>query len=220
MQQQQTLGDRHCHPGDGGSFPLAAVEQSLAARFEQQVQRDPAQLAVHSDSHAFSYGELNTCANRIAHGILQQRGVQDAPPAIAILLANDAPMLAAILGVLKSGAPYVPFDPAFPAERLAYYWQDAEATLLLTDAEHESLAVALTGNATQVLTIDALDAALPSHNPELAISPDALAYIYYTSGSTGTPKSVYNSQRNLLHHIRRNSNIFNVCATGVILRNQ
>lgn len=66
---------------------------------------------------------------------------------LPILLANDAPMLATILGVLKSGAPYVPFDPAFPTDRLAYYWQDAGATLLITDAEHYGMAVALIGNA-------------------------------------------------------------------------
>ena len=212
IEQQQVIRDHHRHPsGDESAFPLAAVEQSLAARFAQQVDRDPAHLAVQSDNHSLSYGQLNTFANRIAHLILAQQGVHETPPAVAILLANDAPMLAAILGVLKSGAPYVPFYPAFPAERLAYYWQDAGATLLLTDAEHYAMAVELTGDAAQVLSIDALDPRLPSHNPELAISPDALAYIYYTSGSTGTPKSVYNSQRNLLHHIRRNTNIFNVC---------
>ncbi len=212
MQEQQAIRNRYRHPsGDWCEFPLAATEQSLAARFAQQVERTPAQLAVQSDTHSFTYDQLNRFANRIAHCLLQRQGERDAPPAVAILLANDAPMLAAIFGVLKSGAPYVPFDPAFPQERLAYYWQDAGATLLLTAAEHEAMAVALTGNADQVIAIDALDPKVPDHNPELLISPDALAYIYYTSGSTGTPKSVYNSQRNLLHHIRRNTNIF--CVT-------
>ena len=208
-QAQRVICNRYRHPsGEACAFPLAAVEQSVAARFEQQVQRDPAHLAVQSDSHRLSYGQLNALANRIAHGILAQRGVQDAPPAVAILLANDAPMLAAMLGVLKSGTPYVPFDPAFPQERLAYYWTDAGATLLVTDADHYADAVTLTGDPAQVIDISKLATNLPEQNPPIAVPPDALAYIYYTSGSTGTPKSVYNSHRNLLHHIRRNTNIF------------
>jgi amino acid adenylation domain-containing protein len=211
-QEQSAIRDAHRHPCGGEmAFPLAAVEQSIAARFEQQVARDPTHLAVQSDECTLSYAELNLLANRIAHCILARRGILDAPRAVAILLPNDTRMLAAILGILKSGAPYVPFEPAFPAERLRYYWQDAGATLLLTNAEHYALAVALTGDAAQVITVDALAPELPSHNPNLTISPNALAYIYYTSGSTGTPKSVYNSQRNLLHHIRRNTNIFQVC---------
>lgn len=212
MHQQNALRDRHRHPSGGWSeFSLAAIEQSLGARFEEQAALYPDHLAVHSDAQDYTYRQLNRAANRIAHAILARPRGEGAPPAVAILLANDAPMLAAILGVLKSGAAYVPFDPAFPQERLAWYWQDAEATLLLTDAEHYPLAVALTGDAGQILSIDSLDADLPEHNPGIAVPPDAVAYIYYTSGSTGRPKSVYNSHRNLLHHIRRNSNIFCVC---------
>lgn len=212
MHHQTTIRDRHRHPDTAWEeFPLAAVEQSIGARFEEQVARYPERLAVYSDAGAWTYSQLNAYANRIAHAILIRQAQGTAKGAAAILLNNDAPMLAAILGVLKSGAPYVPFDPSFPQERLTYYWQDAGATLLLTDADHYAQAVDLTGGSAQVLSLDALPPDLPDHNPALAVSPDAIAYIYYTSGSTGAPKSVYNSHRNLLHHIRRNSNIFCVC---------
>ncbi|MBI3960727.1 MAG: non-ribosomal peptide synthetase [Chloroflexi bacterium] len=208
---QQEIRDRHRNPyAAWEEFPLAAVEQSVAARFAQQAARFPNHLAVFSDAGVFTYAQLNTLANRIAYAILARRGTGE-PAAVAILLDNDAPMLAAILGVLKSGAPYVPFDPSFPPERLAHYGQDAGAALILTDAAHFAQATALAGDAGQVLAIDALPGDLPNQNPPVVVSPDAVAYIYYTSGSTGAPKSVYNSHRNLLHHIRRNSNIFCVC---------
>ena len=212
MHPQNDLRDRYRHPSQAWQeFTLDAVNQSIGARFEDQVARQPDHLAAQNDDRSYSYSQLNRQANRVAHAILARQGEQSSPPAVAILLPNDAPMLAAMLGVLKSGAAYVPFDPAFPQERLAWYWQDAGATLLLTDTEHYDLAVALAGDAGQVLAIDSLDADLPEQNPGIAVAPDAVAYIYYTSGSTGRPKSVYNSHRNLLHHIRRNSNIFCVC---------
>lgn len=212
MSYHNAIRDRHRHPdGVWEEFSLAGVEQSIGARFEEQVVRYPERLAVYSDAAVLTFGELNRCANRIAHAILERRMGQAEAPAVAILLDNDAPMLAAILGVLKSGAPYVPFDPSFPQERLSHYWQDAGATLLLTDAAHREQALLLVNDPAQILAIDDLPADLPEANPEAAVSPDAIAYIYYTSGSTGAPKSVYNSHRNLLHHIRRNSNIFCVC---------
>lgn len=209
IEKQLAIRDRHRHPAGGwAAFSLAATEQSIGARFAAQVVRDPTQPAVTSAGASYTYGELNAFANRIAHAILARREQTAAPDAVAILLNNDAPMLAAMLGVLKSGAPYVPFDPAFPQERLAYYWADAGATLLLTDGDHYVDAVALAGDPAQVIDIGALPADLSTTNPPVTVSPDAVAYIYYTSGSTGTPKSVYNSHRNLLHHIRRNTNIF------------
>lgn len=209
--EQQATRDRHRHPDAiWEEFSLAAVEQSIGARFEEQVARHADALAVFSDAGAWTYGQLNGYANRIAHAILAGRGRGIAAP-VAILLNNDAPMLAAIFGVLKSGAPYVPFDPSFPPERLAHYGQDAGVSLILTDADHYDQAVALAGEPQRVIAIDDLPANLPEANPNVAVSPDAIAYIYYTSGSTGAPKSVYNSHRNLLHHIRRNSNIFCVC---------
>ncbi|MCB0063656.1 MAG: non-ribosomal peptide synthetase [Caldilineaceae bacterium] len=209
VEAQHAIRDRHRHPAGGWmEFPLAATEQSIGARFEAQVASDPTRPAVTSAGASYTYGELNAFANRIAHAILARRGKTEKPAAVAILLNNDAPMLAAMLGVLKSGAPYVPFDPAFPQERLAYYWADAGATLLLTDGDHYADAVALAGDETQVIDIHAFGTDLPTENPPITVFPDAIAYIYYTSGSTGTPKSVYNSHRNLLHHIRRNTNIF------------
>lgn len=204
--------DRHRHPDAAWEeFSLTGVEQSIGARFEEQVAHDPDRLAVYSDPGAWKYSQLNAYANRIAHAILARQDAHIAPAAVAILLNNDAPMLTAILGALKSGAAYVPFDPSFPQERLTHYWQDAGAGLILTVALHMAQAQELAGNAACVVAVDSLPAGLPEQNPSVAVSPDTIAYIYYTSGSTGAPKSVYNSHRNLLHHIRRNSNIFCIC---------
>ena len=118
-------------------FRLEEIEQSVPARFEQQVRRYPDRLAVHSRDHRFTYAGLNDAANRIAHAILEQRG--DAEEPVAMLLDQGAWTIAAILGVLKAGKTYVPLDPQFPRARLAYMVEDAQAAVIVTNSRHLAL---------------------------------------------------------------------------------
>src|SRR5438309_1898049 len=76
------------------------IEQSVPARFERQVRRYPDRLAVRSRAHRFTYTELNEAANRMAHAILERRGEDEEP--VALLLDQGAPVIAAIMGVLKA----------------------------------------------------------------------------------------------------------------------
>src|SRR5438093_8664456 len=80
-------------------FDPAAIDQSIPARFEQQVLRHGRRLAIESGRHTFSYDALNRAANRLAHALLAQRGPGAEP--IALLFDHDAPMIVALLGVLK-----------------------------------------------------------------------------------------------------------------------
>jgi amino acid adenylation domain-containing protein len=114
-------------------------------------------------------------------------------------------MIAAILGVLKAGKAYVPLDPAYPAERLAYILADSQASAVLTNDENMVLTKTST-NGTRQINIDAIDHAGSIENLIVPISPDALVYILYTSGSTGRPKGVMQNHRNVLHHIRNYTN--------------
>ena len=106
------------------------MSQSIAARFIEQVRRDPQRPAIWTSSGTWSYGELETLAVRVARALRQQA---HAPQRVALLFDHGAPMLAAIMGTLLAGMTYVPLDTAHPQERLHAIIADAEATILLTE---------------------------------------------------------------------------------------
>src|SRR6266705_5813357 len=131
-------------------FSRSDIEQSITNRFEAQVKKYSANIAVKSRAHAWSYKELNERANRMARSVLAASG--PAEERVALLFAHDAPMIAGMLGVLKAGKTYVPLDPSYPVERLSQLLGDAQATTLLTNEENLELARKLTG--VRVLNVD------------------------------------------------------------------
>ncbi len=189
-------------------FERSEIEQPITKRFEAQVRKYPARIAVKTANHEWSYAELNTRANQIAHTILELVG--DSKARIALLFAHDAPMIAGMLGVLKAGKTYVPLDPSYPVERLSQLLQDSQAIAIVT--HEENLALARTLNSVALLNIEALDSAVPSSDLNLKIDPSSLAYILYTSGSTGRPKGVMQNHRNVLHFIRAYTNNLHLSA--------
>ena len=148
--------------------------------------------------------DLNDAANRIAHAILRQRGA--GAETIALLFEQGAPVIAAILGVLKAGKIYVALDPSFPQAQLTHMLDDSQAALIVTNSKHLSLAKAWAGNTRYALNIDVLDGSVGDENPDLQLPPDTIAHILYTSGSTGRSKGVIQTHRNVLHKIMINSN--------------
>ena len=116
------------------AFADTAIEQSIVARFEQQVARYPTRLAVVTPAVQYTYTELNHLANRLARTILAYEEAGVGP--VALLFEPGADIIAAILGILKAGKIYVPLDPAFPPTRTAYMLEDSQATLLLTNTRH------------------------------------------------------------------------------------
>ncbi len=189
-------------------FERSEIEQPITKRFEAQVRKYPARIAVKTANHEWSYAELNTRANQIAHTILELVG--DSKARIALLFAHDAPMIAGMLGVLKAGKTYVPLDPSHPVERLSQLLQDSQAIAIVTN--EENLTLARTVNGVALLNIEALDSAVPSSDLNLKIDPSSLAYILYTSGSTGRPKGVMQNHRNVLHFIRAYTNNLHLSA--------
>jgi amino acid adenylation domain-containing protein len=185
-------------------FPPEAVEQSIARRFEEQVDRDADRTAVVAGGERLTYAELDGWANRIASALLEQRGPGQEP--VGLLLGQGAPAVAAILGVLKAGKIYVPLDPAHPRPRLAGMLEWAGAGAVLSGPAHAALARSLAGDGSQLLDADRLRKSVDAPRPGLPVTPDAVAYVFFTSGTTGRPKGVFDSQRNVLHNVRRYTN--------------
>ncbi|MEC4817124.1 MAG: amino acid adenylation domain-containing protein, partial [Scytonema sp. PMC 1069.18] len=180
-------------------FHFEEIEQSICARFEQQVKKYPQNIAIKTKKYEWTYEELNAAANQVAQTVLSITG--SGTQRVGLLLEHDAPGIATILGILKAGKTYVPLDPSYPPERLAYILADSQTSVILTNNVNLALAQALTLDSLEIVHLDEV-AVNGLGNPNLAILPETVAYILYTSGSTGQPKGVFQNHRNVLHHIR------------------
>ena len=208
--EQQALRDRCFHPsGTFAEFEAEEIEQSIPDRFEDQVRRHGARVAIEMAGGAITYGELNADANRIAHAILAGRG--DRRERVALLFHHGAAAIAATLGALKAGRTYVPLDPFVPIGRNRFIVEDAQPELLVADSETLALASEVAQGGLPVMNVDDLAHGLPTDDPGLRIAPDALSYLIYTSGSTGQPKGVMQSHRNMLFTMREWINLVHIC---------
>ena len=158
--------------------------QTLHGRVEAQAARTPDAVAAVYQGRQLSYAQLNQQANALAHQLLE-RGVQP-DDRVVILARRGLETLVGLLATLKSGACYVPVDPAHPAERLSYLLQDSDPVVVLT--QHDLLP-RLPALAVPVIQLDRPTFHLGT-NPRVPVSAANLAYVIYTSGSTGLPKGV------------------------------
>ncbi|HYP53357.1 MAG TPA: condensation domain-containing protein, partial [Pyrinomonadaceae bacterium] len=168
--------------------------------FEAQAARTPERTALVADGRAMSYDELNARANRLArHLRLMGAGPERR---VGVCLNRTAQLPVALLAVLKSGAAYVPLDPAYPQERLQFMLEDSDAAVLLTES---ALAGRFDVQESKLLCLDTKVAAvarLCPANPEAKSSDVNLAYVIYTSGSTGKPKGVALEHRRIVAFMR------------------
>ncbi|EHB49688.1 amino acid adenylation domain protein [Mycolicibacterium rhodesiae JS60] len=165
---------------------------SIPALFAAQVARDPEASALSFDGHSMTYGELDEKTNRFAH-LLAGKGIGPGRR-VALLLPRSADAIVSILAVLKTGAAYVPIDPAAPSARMQMVLGDAAPSAVVTNPE---LAQRLSGQDLRV--IDVSDPAVVSQpgTPLAGPAPDDIAYLIYTSGTTGVPKGVAITHRNV-----------------------
>jgi amino acid adenylation domain-containing protein len=166
--------------------------------FEDTVRQNPEAIAVSLGGEALTYAELNAKANRLAHLLIRhgaQRGV-----VVGLCLNRSLDLLISLLAIQKSGAAYVPLDPGFPAERLAYMLQDSGASLLLTGGD-AAAGIERPDHVT-ILDLDRQELDnLSFDDPASAPGADDPAYLIYTSGSTGRPKGVAVSHRALVNFL-------------------
>jgi len=187
-------------PTVGESLDPMSVPSRVERWFADQVQRTPTAIAITSADGRCTFAELDARANRIAN-VLVVRGVSPGDW-VGLCLPRSIDLLAALLGVLKCGAAYVPLDPAFPLQRLRDMAEDAGLRLLLADTDNAARLDLLSIN-TLRLDADADEiAAAATTAPSPNLPRDAPAYVIYTSGSTGKPKGVVVLQRGVVNFLR------------------
>lgn len=171
--------------------------------FEAQVERTPLAIAVKDEQGKLTYRELNERANRMARH-LRTMGV-GAETFVGISVERGAQMLVSLLAIQKAGGTYVPLDPGFPPDRLAYMAENAQIPVLVTQ-EHLRAQLPVPEHV-QILCIDDSEnaaqqfARYSSENLHIATAPEQLAYVLYTSGSTGKPKGVQIPHRALTNFL-------------------
>jgi amino acid adenylation domain-containing protein len=168
------------------------AEEPVYRHFEQRACERPDAVALVYGDEEMTYRQLDSMASRLASH-LQALGA--APGTFVGICAQRSPLVVgAILGVLKSGAAYVPLDPLYPAQRLSFIAHDAGLKIVLADRSSRNF---VTENGAKLFVLEDLvhEEAQPVELP--APGPDDPAYIIYTSGSTGTPKGVVVTHRNV-----------------------
>ncbi|MGW4101558.1 non-ribosomal peptide synthase/polyketide synthase, partial [Mycobacterium sp. NPDC004974] len=165
--------------------------KSIPALFAEQVASTPDAVAVTFEGRSMTYRELDEAANRFAR-VLSAHGAGPGE-VVALLFSRSTEAIVAIVAVLKTGAAYVPIDPALPVARIAFMLEDAEPIVAVTAAGGRSL---LDGIDVPVIDIDDAAEGRPGTAMQ-APSPDDTAYIIYTSGTTGVPKGVAIPHRNV-----------------------
>jgi len=168
----------------------------LVTWFELEVQKHPQRDAVSISGETVTYEQLDQRANHIAK-ILVESGVGQ-EDLIGIILNRSIELVSTILGVLKSGAAFLPIDPENPEERIKYIIEDSHVKQIITDNNSkEKWATSLTKKVISPNFTTACNKA-----PALSYSPSQLAYVIYTSGTTGNPKGVMVEHKGLVNFIK------------------
>jgi amino acid adenylation domain-containing protein len=165
---------------------------------DEQARRSPDAIAVQDGQKTLTYRELNEKSSQIAH-YLHKLGVKRGER-VGLSIPRSLFLAAGLLGILKAGCAYVPLDPAYPTERLAFMASDAGLSVILSD---ETVAPRLRGTGAKIVALDATSSEIdeqPKEGPEDGASHDDIAYIVYTSGSTGKPKGVLTPHSALINH--------------------
>ena len=191
--------------------------ETLVSLLAAQVARAPDAIAVVDDSTSLTYAQLDRVTTNLALR-LRERGA--APGSLVGVCADrSVAMVAALVAVIKAGAAYVPLDPAYPADRLAFMLEDAAAPVILAQRH---VATTLPAHSASVIWLD--DAVLADDEADgstlLACAPSSsdLAYMIYTSGSTGRPKGALNEHGAIVNRLRWMQSVYALTDSDVVLQ--
>ncbi|KJY41361.1 peptide synthetase [Streptomyces sp. NRRL B-1568] len=168
--------------------------------FEEQAAARPDDVAAVHAGTSWTYAELNARANRIAHALLARDLGPEA--VVAVVTERHLDWQAAVIGVFKAGAAYLPIEPHAPADRMARTLERSGCRLVLTEDGGPGHVRQAAPRGLELLTVAAAyDEGHPAHNPGVAVSADQLAYLYFTSGSTGEPKGAMCEHAGFVNHL-------------------
>ncbi|WP_344301710.1 amino acid adenylation domain-containing protein, partial [Streptomyces murinus] len=208
--------------GEWNDTSTAVPGNTLPALFEEQVARTPDAVAVVFEGVELSYREVNERANRLARLLVE--GGAGPERFVAVALPRSAELVVALLAVLKTGAAYVPIDPEYPADRIAYILADADPMCVITGLGADGV---LPAGSDQVLlddpaTRENLDARasgdLTDAERLASLHTGAPAYVIYTSGSTGRPKGVVVEHRGIVNRLLWMQDRFGLAADDRVLQ--
>jgi amino acid adenylation domain-containing protein len=172
-------------------------DQCIHHLFEAQVERTPDTIAVIYGAEHLSYHELNRRANQVAH-YLRMLGVGP-EVLVGLCMERSLALVVGLLGILKAGGVYVPFDPSYPPERLAFMLEDAPMPVCVTQERYVGR---LPAHGAQAVCLDThwrTIAQQSDQNPVGGVTAENAAYVLYTSGSTGRPKGIVGTHRALVN---------------------
>src|SRR5262245_11294765 len=172
-----------------------ADDKCIHQLFEEQVEKSPNAVAVVFEGQQLTYGELNARANQVAH-YLKKLGVG---PEVRVgnCVERSLEMVVALLGILKAGGVYLPLDPSYPKERLAFMMEDAQTPVVLIQKQFASRLLMPRAQRVFLDTSWGVIAQETAENPIGKANPKNPVYLLYTSGSTGIPKGVVMEHRAL-----------------------
>ncbi|MVT11424.1 non-ribosomal peptide synthetase [Chitinophaga tropicalis] len=162
------------------------ADKTLMTLFEEQVVRTPDQVALMFNGNSFTYRELNERANQLGRYLRQQYRVGP-NDLVGVRMRRSEQMIISLLGVLKSGAAYLPVDPDYPQERIDYMLEDSNCKMLLDAASLKHFSTVADNYSRE--------------NLAMVNQPADLVYVIYTSGSTGSPKGVMIENGNLVNYL-------------------
>ncbi|MGN6712777.1 amino acid adenylation domain-containing protein, partial [Anaerocolumna jejuensis] len=175
------------------------TNRTIIQEFEEQVQRNPRNIAIQDGEETITFEELNRKANQLANTLISQ-GIKK-NDYVAILCEKSIAMFIGMLGTLKAGAAYVPIDINYPKDRILYILKDSEPKVVLVT----EIRIA-DGINYQTINLNEIIEYAKDENPNVCVDPAALVYVIYTSGSTGNPKGVmvgHGSLYNFIHAMKK-----------------
>ena len=160
--------------------------------FDRAVAQNPQKTILIAEDGELTYDELNKKANRIANALIK-RGV-NIEDRVMFMMRRNSDLIAAVLGIVKAGAAFIPIDPKYPINRINQILEDSDSKFVITSSEIEY------DGENRIDVDDLLDESDES-NPEIELTPDNLCFMIYTSGSTGKPKGVMITHRGITNYV-------------------
>ncbi|MBN2530562.1 MAG: amino acid adenylation domain-containing protein [Deltaproteobacteria bacterium] len=179
-------------------YPL---DKPIQCFIEEQCAKTPNHIAITFEGTSVTYEVMNQRVNRLAH-YLAANGVKK-ETLVGVYMERSIEMVISLHAIVKSGGAYVPIDPDYPDDRIAFMAEDADIDILLTQTH---LVEKYPGDTKKVVCLDKTEhikeiEACSAENPPLVSTPDSLCYMIYTSGSTGKPKGVPNIHKALVNRL-------------------